>query len=514
MKLFIKITILLFLVCPSIGFGQTYFNMRYPPDSGTWGNGALAIDLWDSGYIMPNGSIDNIDGRSHIKTSKLKENGVFIKHSDSLHFTDRHIFVKGFKRTTNGYVQVSTIESYNPLRYQYGTIKYDINGIIISHNIDTTEYIYITDIHELVNKDLILVGNVQLDSTDIHKARSILIKTDSLGNKIWQKTYNFSGYEYTASSIALCNDGGFIIGGAETNYNKFPSFTKPLIIKVDSLGNVQWRRTYGSTDYGNRPAYGITQTQDGGFAFVGSVGKTTNVNYQDQIPWVVKLDSLGTILWSYENQNAKTLTPYPYDNDFKDIIELTDGSLVACGQQRVAYYKDGNLDEYGKRGAILKFSADGQKKWERYYIHPEAVNNYATDNNLYDIKPTPDGGFVAVGYLTPSIDTTQDTWVIKVDSFGCLVQGCEVTSVPKINASISALKIYPNPAQDVLYIEITPNLQSAQQEFVFELYDVLGKKVFAKTLIPFENTVNISRLKTGVYSYRIGETWGKIVKQF
>ena len=53
-----------------------------------------------------------------------------------------------------------------------------------------------------------------------------------------------------------------------------------------------------------------------------------------------------------------------------------------------------------------------------------------------------------------------------------------------------------------------------QQEFVFELYDVLGKKVMIKKLIPFENTVNIGILKPGVYSYRIGEVMGKIVKQF
>ncbi|MFT4754844.1 MAG: hypothetical protein ACI9GM_001391 [Salibacteraceae bacterium] len=54
---------------------------------------------------------------------------------------------------------------------------------------------------------------------------------------------------------------------------------------------MQWKRVYGSVDYGNTPAYGITTSQDGGFAFSGGVGKGSSVTYHETIPWVVKLDS-------------------------------------------------------------------------------------------------------------------------------------------------------------------------------------------------------------------------------
>jgi hypothetical protein len=96
-----------------------------------------------------------------------------------------------------------------------------------------------------------------------------------------------------------------------------------------------------------------------------------------------------------------------------------------------------------------------------------------------------------------------------------LVQGCEVTSVPQINAPIASLKIYPNPANDILNIDITPSslrLRSVNhKEFVLELYDILGRLVLTKTLYPHENTFSVSHLKTGVYSYRIGEVWGQVV---
>jgi hypothetical protein len=130
-------------------------------------------------------------------------------------------------------------------------------------------------------------------------------------------------------------------------------------------------------------------------------------------------------------------------------------------------------------------------------------------NWLYDIEPTPDGGFAAVGTMAFSIDNTQDTWVLKVDSFGCLKKGCEVTSVPQINQPIAQLKIYPNPAAEIVNIEITP--AGNQQEYVFNLYDMLGKKVLTKKLHPYENKVNVSQLTSGIYTYKMGATWGKIV---
>jgi hypothetical protein len=120
------------------------------------------------------------------------------------------------------------------------------------------------------------------------------------------------------------------------------------------------------------------------------------------------------------------------------------------------------------------------------------------------IVATPNGGFAAAGWLYPfPPDTgTQDTWIIKVDSFGGLTPDCEVSSVPQITASIASLKIYPNPANENINIEITPSslwLRAAnQEEFVLELHDILGRLVLTQTLYQYENTVSVSHLKTGV----------------
>ena len=208
-----------------------------------------------------------------------------------------------------------------------------------------------------------------------------------------------------------------------------------------------------------------------------------------------------------------------YFAKFNDILELTDGSLVACGQQIIPNPDTINFD--GPRritGVITKFSANGDLLWSRNYSHPENNLSNSSEHTLNSIVATPDGGFAAAGWLFPyPPDTgTQDTWVIKVDSFGCLTPGCEVTSVPKIEGAIAQLKIYPNPASDVLNIEITPSAfehRAHPEEFELKLYDILGKLVLTKKLFPSTNTIDVSNLKTGVYSYRIGEVSGFIVVQ-
>jgi hypothetical protein len=144
--------------------------------------------------------------------------------------------------------------------------------------------------------------------------------------------------------------------------------------------------------------------------------------------------------------------------------------LVTGGQQNIVYYLDCGIVDYGMCGVILKLNTSESKEWVRFYKHPEVVQDWTTDYNLYDIKPTSDGGFVSAGWFAHSIDNTQDTWVIKVDSFGCLVPGCELTSVPKIERSITALNIYPNPANEVVHFDITPN--GNQQSYELTLYDM------------------------------------------
>jgi len=123
---------------------------------------------------------------------------------------------------------------------------------------------------------------------------------------------------------------------------------------------------------------------------------------------------------------------------------------------------------------------------------------------IWDDNPFPDTIIVRFSFITDSIGSGNEGW--QIDNL-CInmdfIVGVQEFDNPK------HLKVFPNPCNGNFTVEITPN--NNQQEFVFELYDILGKRVLVKNLHPFENTINVGNLASGVYTYKIGAVWGKVV---
>ena len=91
-----------------------------------------------------------------------------------------------------------------------------------------------------------------------------LVKIDKDGNSIWEKTFGFSGRD-TGYSVQQTSDGGYIIAGYTTSYGAGSS--DAYLIKTDSAGNIIWEKTFG----GPAPDVGLSvqQTADGGFIVAG-----------------------------------------------------------------------------------------------------------------------------------------------------------------------------------------------------------------------------------------------------
>ena len=95
-----------------------------------------------------------------------------------------------------------------------------------------------------------------------------LIKTDADGNKLWDKTFGFrkSDYGYSVQQTA---DGGYIICGYIISrwHAKF-SISKLLLIKTDTKGNKLWNKAFGSV-IGYTHGFSVRQTTDGGYIVCG-----------------------------------------------------------------------------------------------------------------------------------------------------------------------------------------------------------------------------------------------------
>ena len=518
-----RVIVLLTLLINLSGWAQaqpTYFNMRYPI-ANQWGGGTRSIAYANNKlFVNMGGNFDGWTNKNQLFTSinlttGSKTDGVLIYNDSSEFFSGSLI-----SHSNGGIYDIFTIPSLNqPIKY--GVIKYATNGdtIFFKQTLENSLFISVLDVKESHSSGLIFTGIVRtipISQNGTHDI--ILVHTDSLGNEQWRKTLGDSIHYEQGYSVATTPDGGYIIGGIQSDTARFGVWDsrRPWLIKTNALGEVEWDKLYGPQDTFSLPIYGVTPTLDGGYAFVGGIGVEQYTYEADYLPWIVKVNALGDTIWTrtiYGNG------PSGYFAKYNDILELPDGSLVVCGQQIIPNPDSINFD--GPRritGVITKYSANGDLIWSRNYSHPGNNLSNNSEHNLNSIVATPDGGFAAAGWLFPyPPDTgTQDTWVIKVDSFGCLTPGCEVTSVPKIEGAMAQLKIYPNPASDVLNIEITPSAfehRAHPEEFELKLYDILGKLVLTKKLFPSTNTIDVSNLKTGVYSYRIGEVSGFIVVQ-
>jgi len=93
-----------------------------------------------------------------------------------------------------------------------------------------------------------------------------LLKVDSQGNKVWERTYEGSEQDF-AESIARSQDGGFVIAGFTNSFGIGRGREDVYLLKVDSQGNKVWERTYGGSEQDF--AESIVGTKDGGFVVAG-----------------------------------------------------------------------------------------------------------------------------------------------------------------------------------------------------------------------------------------------------
>lgn len=92
-----------------------------------------------------------------------------------------------------------------------------------------------------------------------------LIKTDSEGNKQWNRTFGGSEWD-VGNCVAQTSDGGYIIAGRTTSYGAGAG--DAWLIKTDSEGDEQWNKTFGGLGYYD-VSYSVDQTSDGGYIVTG-----------------------------------------------------------------------------------------------------------------------------------------------------------------------------------------------------------------------------------------------------
>ena len=205
----------------------------------------------------------------------------------------------------------------------------------------------------------------------------VLIKTDSLGEVQWVNNYGSK-----KPMVVQLDDFSCLLNSIDPDSYGF--------IKVDVDGQEQWRNIYGP--YGSVSRMGI-QTSDGGFLLVYLVEKD---------PWhkdvfLVRVDSGGCELWSKTLGTESNI----YGVFVSGVVATDDGGFALAG----GWSQNGFWVDTGFWLAIYDFFGN------------LCVNNYyhisASSCGVTTVARTSDCGYILAGGGKES-----GTWLVKVDSLG------------------------------------------------------------------------------------------------
>ncbi|RAR46640.1 T9SS type A sorting domain-containing protein [Flavobacterium lacus] len=255
-----------------------------------------------------------------------------------------------------------------------------------------------------------------------------VVKTDSQGNFQWQNCLGSQGSE-SATSMVQTTDGGYIVAGYTTvsggDVTGHHGSGDMWIVKLNAVGTISWQKCIGGT--GNEIAHSIKQTTDGGYIVAGTADFNQGMVSGHHAPsqtsdmWVVKLDSLGNLVWQ------KCLGGSGEDIAYS-VAQTADGGYIVAGTTETKNNGDvtGNHTYYDVGSASYKASVD------YWVVKLDSLGNLVWQKCLggtgediaFSVQPTADGGYIVAGRtdstngdVSVSIGN-RDAWIVKLNGIG------------------------------------------------------------------------------------------------
>ena len=203
-----------------------------------------------------------------------------------------------------------------------------------------------------------------------------------------------------------------------------------VVVKVSPQGKVLWRRQYPSPDYIEGYWYAHYQV-DSTILLVGASYSAGNIveDYSNVVMSKVNLN--GDILWTKRIMKG-------FDDAAIVCIGDSSGNIICSGLSHIDQSSKAN-------GLILKFTQGGDSLWSRIINYTDRASE-----QFNNISKAYDGGYYLTGFSYVEGDNSSKPWIVKTDSFGCVVPGCEkVVSTKDIESGKEkAFVFFPNPVYD------------------------------------------------------------------
>lgn len=282
--------------------------------------------------------------------------------------------------------------------------------------------------------------------------KTYLIDVDSLGNLNWGKTYG-STISETIQGMTPTSDGNYALIGTTFSFNSQP-YGNTYLLKVSPSGNLLWSKIYGGPDYDY--GHSIKETSDHGFIITGLSSSFSAGGYDLH---AIKTDSAGNAVW------AITIGG-PSNDEAQKVVETNDGSFMLFGTCSSYSPMMIPYNEF----TICKISSGGNFMWMKKY----SCGGY---NNCYGVQPTNDGGYVLAGWTDGYGQGQNDVLVMKSDSSGNIAWAHTYGG----DSLDIAYNIISAPNGDYLVSGYTKSFGSGNYDAYVLRLDSVGNHLWSKT---------------------------------
>lgn len=474
--------------------------------------GYSAQQTIDGGYIITGYTQINSGGNGAIRLIKTDANGdtLWTKTFDGA--GNEHGY--SVQQTTDGgYIITGGTNSFGAGNYDVYLVKTDGNGDILwTKTFGGTSLDDGNCVQQTADGGYIIAGYT--NSFGLANGDVYLIKTNSVGDTLWTKTFGGTGDDF-ADTILQTTDGGYIVTGSTNSFGA-GSFDF-YVINTDSIGGMVWSKTFGGLNYDGGGL--IQQTTDGGYIIVGITSSFGAGNYD---AYLIKTDASGDTLWTKTFGGANV-------ESAGEVQQTTDGGYIIAGL--TGFFGAGNYDIY-----LIKTNTIGDTIWTKTF--GGSYSDFA-----YSIEQTADGGYAIAGYTYSFGVGNSYVYLVKTDSLG--YSGCnegnsvtivsttatQVTNPATIAGSTNTIVTTPSTivgsggivntlcitgineiTTNNLFI-ISPNPSSENFIISFEemvvkgnvkISNIFGEDVFARNIFnESRKEINLKNISSGIYFVKV-----------
>ncbi len=307
----------------------------------------------------------------------------------------------------------------------------------------------------------------------------MFIKTDSLGNLVWKKVYGSGFVTLSIKEIQVLNNGYIAAGGLGLQNS-----ADAYLMRLDQNGDTLWTKKYGGnkTDF----FYSIDMVGIQGYV-LGGTSTSYNINNKPET-YLIKTDANGNELWN------RTYSGYDFDVG-RTVRYRTGLGIVIAGYSDSIAGNDikAKVRFVNEAGLLIK---------ETSYL-PNITNCTLAVFNSAGL--TSDGGFIFAGYN--EINTFLSMYLVKTDSLLFSNPIGIISSHSNTPENFILYQNFPNPFNPSTNIIVEIKRKETVEIVV---YDVLGKMVTKL----FSGDLNIGKhnftfkpeafkLSSGVFYYSI-----------